>query len=72
MKSRVSRSRLTEPGGHTDFELVKARLNRSHCAPRMPTDDRHVWLPLVARPDAAGPELGQDLIAHISSIIATA
>ena len=55
-----------------DFELVKARLSRSSYSPRMRTDDRHVWLPLDARPDAAGPELVQDLVAQISSIIATA
>lgn len=55
-----------------DFELVKARLSRSSYAPRMRTDDRHLWLPLDARPDAAGPELVQDLVAQISSIIATA
>lgn len=55
-----------------DFELVRARLSRSSYSPRMRTDDRHLWLPLDARPDAAGPELVQDLVAQISSIIATA
>lgn len=55
-----------------DFKLVKARLSRSSYSPRMRTDDRHLWLPLDARPDAAGPELVQDLIAQISSIVATA
>jgi hypothetical protein len=55
-----------------DFELARARLSRSRYSPRMRTEDRHVWLPLDARPDAAGPELVQDLIAQISSIIAAA
>jgi hypothetical protein len=55
-----------------DFGLVKARLSRSSYSPRLRTDDRHVWVPLDARPDAAGPELVRDLVAQISSILATA
>lgn len=55
-----------------DFELVKAHLSRSSYSPTIRTDDRHLWLPLEARPDAAGPELVQNLVAQISRILATA
>jgi hypothetical protein len=55
-----------------DFAVVRARLRRSRYSSTMRTDDRHIWFPLDARPDAAGPELVQDLISQISDIISTA
>ena len=55
-----------------EFGLVKARLSRSSYSPRIRTDDRHLWLPLDARPDATGPELVQDLVSQISDIVSAA
>ena len=55
-----------------NFAKLKARLSRSKYGPKIRTEDRHVWLPLEAPPDAAGPELVRDLIAQVADIIATA
>lgn len=52
------------------FQVVRARLYGSRFASDIRTDDGHIWLPLAASPDVAGPELVEQLASQVSEIVA--
>lgn len=47
------------------FSAISDAIFRSELRLRVRTDDRHLWLPLLIRPDLAGEQLVEDLVAQV-------
>lgn len=50
---------------NSDFSAIRARIMTSTFANDGRSNDGHLWLPLAIRPDLAGPDLVENLVAQI-------